>query len=292
MFFAASPHGLGTLPTTTMRRPGKAIASSTYTYSKLIGPRASRCGGVSSRRFQRIQSSVLLDSAFCKQIDELARRFATLHNIDRSGGMRMDFRLLCLLGAALPGVVVAQTANVTINAGTPVQTVDDRLFGANSTLWDSALGTPQTQSLLQAAGIRAIRLPGGSLSDEYHWRINKNRDNSWIWSSGFNVSSTLTSSLAAHAMITVNYGSGTPEEAAAWVAYANFPASGGTDVVLGPDNPAPGTATSPTVGSYDWKTAQTWADLRAATPLATDDGMNFLRAGRSAPFGFKYWEVG
>ena len=62
--------------------------------------------------------------------------------------MRMDFRLLCLLGAALPGVVVAQTANVTINAGTPVQTVDDRLFGANSTLWDSALGTPQTQSLL------------------------------------------------------------------------------------------------------------------------------------------------
>ena len=30
----------------------------------------------------------------------------------------MDFRLLCLLGAALPGIAVAQTANVTINAGT------------------------------------------------------------------------------------------------------------------------------------------------------------------------------
>jgi alpha-L-arabinofuranosidase len=204
----------------------------------------------------------------------------------------MNIRVLCLLGTVFPCVAVAQTANVTINAGTTVQTVDDRLFGANSTIWDSALGTSQTQSLLQAAGIRAIRLPGGSLSDEYHWRINKNRDNTWIWSSGFNVSSTLTSNLSAHAMITVNYGSGTPEEAAAWVAYANFATSGGTDVTFGPDNPAPGTATSPTVGSYDWQTARVWANLRAATPLATDDGMNFLRVGRAAPFGFKYWEVG
>ena len=204
----------------------------------------------------------------------------------------MNIRLLCLLGAVLPGIALAQTANVTINAGTTVRAVDDRLFGANSTLWDSALGTSQTQSLLQAAGIRAIRLPGGSLSDEYHWRINKNRDNTWTWSSGFNVSSTLISGLQAHAMITVNYGSGTPEEAAAWVAYANFPTSGGADVTLGTDSPAPGTATSPTVGSYDWQTARTWANLRAATPLSTDDGMNFLRAGRAAPFGFKYWEVG
>ena len=41
-------------------------------------------------------------------------------------------------------------------------------------------------------------------------------------------------------MITVNYGTGTPQEAAAWVAYANFPTSGGSDVTLGMDNPAPG----------------------------------------------------
>ena len=35
-----------------------------------------------------------------------------------------------------------------------------------------------------------------------------------------------------------------------------------------------------------------WASLRAATPLATDDGLNFLRLGRSAPFGIQYFEVG
>src|SRR5204863_5191444 len=38
--------------------------------------------------------------------------------------------------------------------------------------------------------------------------------------------------------------------------------------------------------------ARTWANLRAAAKLATDDGMNFLRLGRTQPFAFKYWEIG
>lgn len=203
----------------------------------------------------------------------------------------MKARRLWLLGAIAPVLALAQTANVTVDS-TASHVVDERLFGANSAAWDSALGTPQTQSLLQAAGIRAIRIPGGSLSDEYHWRINTTRDNTWNWASGFNVSSELTTGLNAHAMITVNYGTGTPEEAAAWVAYANFATTGGSDVMLGPDTPAPGTTALPTVGSYDWQTARVWANLRAASPLTTDDGMNFLRIGRTQPFAFKYWEVG
>jgi len=209
--------------------------------------------------------------------------------------LRSKLSLLCL--ALAPALACAQSAVVTVNAGTTLRTVDDRQFGANSTVWDSALGSAQTQSLLQAAGIRAIRLPGGSLSDEYHWRNNTNLDHAtiaapWTWASGFDKSAGLITGLNAHAMITVNYGTGTPQEAAAWVAYANFPTSGGSDVTLGMDNPAPGTTALPTPGPYDWQTARTWANLRAAAPLATDDGMNFLRLGRSAPFGFKYWEIG
>ncbi len=210
--------------------------------------------------------------------------------------LRSQLSLLCL--ALSPTFALGQTATVTVNAGTTLRTVDDRHFGANSTAWDGNLGTAQTQSLLAAAGIRAIRLPGGSLSDEYHWRTNTNLDHDtiagrWTWVSGFDKSSGLVTGLNAKAMITVNYGTGTPQEAAAWVAYANFPATGGANVTLGADSPAPGTTALPTPGSYDWKTAQTWADLRAATPLATDDDhMNFLRLGRSAPFGFKYWEIG
>src|SRR6185295_15647490 len=104
-----------------------------------------------------------------------------------SGGL-MKARQLWLLGAFAPVFAFAQNASVTVNATTPGRVVDERLFGANSTLWDSALGSNATQSLLQAAGLRAIRLPGGSLSDEYHWRINTNLLNTFKWVSGFDVS--------------------------------------------------------------------------------------------------------
>ena len=42
----------------------------------------------------------------------------------------------------------------------------------------------------------------------------------------------------------------------------------------------------------DWKTVGFWASLRAAAPLATDDGYNMFRINHPAPFGIKYWEVG
>ncbi|MEO8352456.1 MAG: hypothetical protein ABI680_12040, partial [Chthoniobacteraceae bacterium] len=42
----------------------------------------------------------------------------------------------------------------------------------------------------------------------------------------------------------------------------------------------------------DWQTAGYWAGLRAASPLGSNDGYNFLRVSRPAPFGFRYWEVG
>ena len=206
---------------------------------------------------------------------------------------RSGLPLLALFSAA----TFAQTANITVNASSAGRVVDERLFGVNSTAWDSVLGTAQTESLLQTAGIRAIRLPGGSLSDEYHWRTNTNLDHAtiaapWTWAAGFNKSALLTSDLGANAIVTVNYGTGTPQEAAAWVAYANFSTTAGTDVPIGMDIPAPGTAALPTPGPFDWQTARAWANLRAAAPLTTDDGMNFLRLGRTAPFAFKYWEVG
>ncbi len=76
------------------------------------------------------------------------------------------------------------------------------------------------------------------------------------------------------------------------MAYANFEV--GTvgdagDVALGLDNPAPGAGSVP---ARDWHSARYWAALRAATPLATDDGLNFLRLERTVPMGIRYWEVG
>jgi alpha-L-arabinofuranosidase len=74
-------------------------------------------------------------------------------------------------------------------------------------------------------------------------------------------------------------GPGVPQEAAAWVAYANGdPAS---TTVIGVDNTG-----------YDWMTVGYWAGLRAGGKMPTDDGRNFLRISHPAPVGVKYWEIG
>ena len=138
-------------------------------------------------------------------------------------------RLLCLLSLALPTIGLTQT--LTVDATQAVRTVDERVFGVNATAWDPQAGSAQTIALLQAADVRAIRIPGGSLSDEYHWKTNTTLGNTWTWAAGFDGYAQLISGLNAQAFVTVNYGTGTPEEAAAWVAYANASATDRKSVV-------------------------------------------------------------
>ena len=200
---------------------------------------------------------------------------------DNSGGSQPSFYVadISLVAAPAPAVV-----NVTVSAAQPGRTVDDRLFGVNLTMWDGQIANAQTIALVQAAGLRTVRLPGGSVSDEYHWKTNTSLSNTWTWASGFPSFAQLISGINAQVFVTVNYGSGTQQEAAAWVAYANASATlqgTGGDVSLGVDSKG-----------TDWKTAGYWSALRAAAPLATDDGLNFLRLGHPTPFALKCWEVG
>ena len=167
-----------------------------------------------------------------------------------------------------------------VDASAVVRTVDSRIFGVNTAIYDSQLGTSATASLLTAIGTKALRYPGGSSSDDYDWQVDRSvTNNSFQWASPFGTFAPLAFSLGAQPYITVNYGSGTPEEAAAWVAYANGAAS--NTLALGTDSKG-----------RNWQTVGYWATLRSASPLASDDGYNFLRLGRSAPFGFLYWEIG
>jgi hypothetical protein len=124
-------------------------------------------------------------------------------------------RLVLIACLACPVVARAQTVSLTVDASQVVRSVDERVFGLNAVMWDGQTSSAQTISLLTAAGIRTIRLPGGSASDEYHWRTNTQLANTWTWASGFNGFSKLVAGLNAQAVVTVNYGSGTPEEAAA-----------------------------------------------------------------------------
>jgi hypothetical protein len=116
-----------------------------------------------------------------------------------------------LLG--MPTVASSSTANLNVDATQSVRVVDDRVFGLNLAIWDYFLssGMAPTTPLLTASGTRSLRFPGGGYADQYDWDA-KDTDTYAAIAQGANAAS----------FITVNYGSGTPAQAAAWVQYANI----------------------------------------------------------------------
>jgi hypothetical protein len=168
---------------------------------------------------------------------------------------------------------------ITVYASQSIRTADARWFGLNGTIWDNDFDTPQTIALLTNMGIQALRFPGGSDSDDYHWVQNRQDQNSWSWTTSTASYIQVITNINGETMVTLNYGTGTSNEAAAWVAYCN--ASTTNTLSLGTDQ-----------YGANWQTAGYWASLRAASPLGTDDGKNFLRIKRTPPLGFKYWEIG
>jgi hypothetical protein len=126
------------------------------------------------------------------------------------------------------GRALAQSSTqITVDATDVVRTVDERVFGVNTAIWDSSFSDPRTQSLLQAADVRTLRFPGGSQSDTYDWKRNRSYDtttgvlNDWSWFTDFDAFAAVAVPLKAQVFITVNYGSGTAQDAADWVTYSN-----------------------------------------------------------------------
>lgn len=195
---------------------------------------------------------------------------------DSAGSAEPTFYLddIELVSTAGPAVT-----HLNVNAAQPIRTADPRWFGLNVAVWDSQLDNAATMLLLTNMGTGALRFPGGSGADDYHWVYDRQDGNNWTWATTLPNFIHVITNLNGQAMTTVNYGSGSTNEAAAWVAYVNAPTTSAQP--LGID--AQGT---------NWRTAGYWASLRAAQPLGTDDGKNFLRIGRAAPLGFKYWEIG
>ena len=137
----------------------------------------------------------------------------------RSGALLPTFYVddIKLTAASPPSIV-----NLRVVATQPVRTVDARVFALNTAVWDAVLDTSNTMQLLQDMGAQALRYPGGSLSDTYHWAINRTGTNTWQWASGFGNFLHIATNVPAQVFITANYGSGTPAEAAAWVRSANI----------------------------------------------------------------------
>ena len=101
------------------------------------------------------------------------------------------------------------------------RTVDPRMFGLNAAIWDGAFNTPTTASLLTEAGNQALRFVGGSASDAYHWQTNTSEGETFQWATNIDAFGQIATTTGAKVFLTANYGSGTPEEAAAEVRYTN-----------------------------------------------------------------------
>jgi len=112
-------------------------------------------------------------------------------------------------------------ATITVNAAPTSRPVDARHFGLNAAVWDGSFKQAASIPLLREMGCTAMRFPGGSTSDDYHWAINRSGTNSFTWATSFTDFAIAVTNLGAQAIVTVNYGGGTAEEAAAWVRHSN-----------------------------------------------------------------------
>ncbi len=137
---------------------------------------------------------------------------------DRSGTNQPTFYVDDIQLTALPPPAVV---HLTVDATQTVRTADPRQFGVNTAIWDSILDTSNTISLFTEMNNQALRFPGGSASDDYHWSSNSSGTNSWSWATSYENFADVAISTHAQVFITVNYGSGSPTEAASWVQYYN-----------------------------------------------------------------------
>ena len=200
--------------------------------------------------------------------------------------------LLPLVGIGLSREASAASPAITLLADRSLGPISPLLRGANHRYhdcgtgsWDCASRRPvlQVVEAARASGITILRFPGGTVGSPYHWTdgigpvegrplsISGFTGEPIANDYGFDEHMILCEAIGATTTVVVNFGSGTAQEAAAWVAYAN---GDPTDTrPIGVDR----------LGR-DWKTVGYWASLREE---------NQRRLGREPhPYNIHYWEVG
>jgi hypothetical protein len=133
------------------------------------------------------------------------------------------------------------TATVSVNASQTVRIADSRWFAMNAGDYDYDFNVQHTVPEAQAAGWTMFRYPGGTVADTFNWAnfLSSGCNNTVnnfvqvvtnlgaqlvITSPGATIGGNpgrVVTNLINQPIIGVNYGTGTPQEAAAWVAWAN-----------------------------------------------------------------------
>lgn len=101
---------------------------------------------------------------------------------DRSGTIQATYYVDDIMLKLQPA---PSAIHLNVDANQVIRVVDQRQFGLNAAVWDNAFDTATTTSLLTEMGNGALRFPGGSLSDDYHWASNTTGNNTWQWATSF-----------------------------------------------------------------------------------------------------------
>jgi alpha-N-arabinofuranosidase len=184
------------------------------------------------------------------------------------------------------------TPQITIRADQTLDPISPLLYGLNHRYLNSGYGVwdaeveqvhPEVISRSLEIGFPVTRFPGGTVSGTYHWSdgIGPPEERPTGISGfdgapatneyGFDEQMLFMEQVGATTNVVVNFGTGTAQEAAAFVAYANSDPSDTTPI--GVDE----------LG-VDWGTVGKWAVQREA---------NQARLGMTPhPYDIAYWEVG
>ncbi|HET9893464.1 MAG TPA: cellulose binding domain-containing protein [Streptosporangiaceae bacterium] len=143
-----------------------------------------------------------------------------------SAAAGMTVAAAVVLGAAAPAAVAqtaapqALTASVTVNATSGLGAIPQGAIGLNTAVYDGDMNDTAIPGLLKAAGFDAMRYPGGSYSDIFNWQANTATGGFVAPGTTFADFMTTAQGVGAAPIVTVNYGTGTPSLAAAWVTSA------------------------------------------------------------------------
>ena len=170
----------------------------------------------------------------------------------RADGHRRSIAVVVALLLALFGILEAapaavgwrHRAQIVVHPGDGLRTVHPGLFGVNHRylydglgMWDPATENvdPRFEHRFSAAGFTAMRFPGGSIANTYHWKraigppsqrgLNVPGHTGEPLANGFGPDEfgSFVSSQGLQAMMLANFATGTAQEAADWVEYMNAP---------------------------------------------------------------------
>lgn len=130
--------------------------------------------------------------------------------------------VLLALGVLATPAFAATSASVTVNASVSRAVIPAAGHGVNSAVYDGNMNQAAVPGLLRDAGFKAIRYPGGSYADIYHWQTHTADGGFVAPNTTFDAYMSTVRSVGAQPVVIANYGTGTAQEAAEWVRSANI----------------------------------------------------------------------